>query len=496
MNTQIIDKLPFPDLSFLFTFKSAWANDAIDINAPVTGSQWDNAGIYKFPNGLVMAKNDANFLYLVLDVISDTGNDPGDYFWLSFDNDKNRSITSNKDINYGLWPNQAPKLARQYYLGPGRWTGILNTPSTSAVKMEFGASKWSDTPHKIWKFKILLSEIGVNLAIPFFTPYSYFGFRLHSPLPNITYDFPVNFFNDFSKLKKLELSRKPVIANPDLGPVIGSVGLIPTTKITGGRATTASNYFVAVTNAAFGGTLNLIGNRTKMSSLFAAGNTKYKMEIKGPGQPAFSPLVSAWTNYVWNGTDYVLQSFSGTDGNYVLPNPALDFSIDDLLIQFPTTGLPNGVHTIKVTFFVGAGNTPADSQLLDLFIDNHLPVVNIEKIKHGANEVSTCAIEQLGPAPDGFTFEITASDVEGNLLGVSFVAQAGNGQSFNLYSESYDVSKGNWAGFINKVVPVSNAWRPAFQCSYNFSLTASARTTNGYGYIGYANSFKGLTVLV
>ena len=145
MNTQVFEKLPFPNLSLLFTFKSAWASDAIDINAPVTGNQWDNAGIYKFPNGLVMAKNDANFLYLVLDVIGDTANDPGDYFWLSFDNDKNRSITSNKDLNYGLWPNQAPKLSRQYYLGPGRWTGILNTPSPSAVKMEFGASRLTET---------------------------------------------------------------------------------------------------------------------------------------------------------------------------------------------------------------------------------------------------------------------------------------------------------------------------------------------------------------
>ncbi len=496
MTTQLFEKLPFPDLSFLLTFKSTWANDAIDINAPLSGAQWEGAGSYKFAKGVVMAKNDANFLYLVIDVIADTGNDPKDYFWLSFDFDKNKSITSNKDVNYGLYPNQAPKLARQFYLGPGSWTGILNAPSPSAVKMEFGISKWSNTPHKIWKFKILLSEIGVNLAIPFFTPYTYFGFRLNSLLPNFTFDLPANFFTNFSNLKKLELSRKPFISPADLGPVIGSVGLIPTTKISGGRATTASNYFVAVTNAAFGGTLNLIGNRTKMGTLFGAGNNRYKVEIKAPGETTFSPLVAAWTNYVWNGTDYVLQSFSGTGGNYILPNPALDFSIDDLLIQFPTAGFPNGIHTIKVTFFVGATTTVADSQVLDLYIDNHLPEADIEKIKHGANEVSTCAIEQLGAAPDGFTFEIKASDVEGNLLAVSFVAQAGNGQTFTLYTESYDISKGNWAGFVNKVVPAPNAWRPPFQCAYNFSLTATARTTNGYSYIGHTNSFKGLTVLV
>ncbi|MFV0604674.1 MAG: hypothetical protein ACK5NK_02420 [Niabella sp.] len=491
-------KPPILDFLNIFNFRSQWANDVINLSEPLAGGQWDDAGTYKFPKGYLLAKNDANYLYFAMDVVDDTGNDPvataGDYFWLSFDNDRNKGITSNKDINYALYPNQAPKLARQYYLGAGSWTGILNTPSSSEVKLEFGPSERSATPHKIWKFKILLSEIGVNIAIPFFLPYTFFGFRINSTNPAFTYDFPTNFFKDFRGLKKLVFARKPKVIN--VGPLVGSIGLIPTTKITAGRASTDPGYFVQVLNAAFGGTLNFIGNRTKLQSLFTAGNTKYNVSIKGPGDATFKPLVSAWTNYVWDGSDYELKSFSGIDGNYTLVNPSVDYSIDDLLIQFPTTGFDNGLHTIKTTFYVGNSTTVADTQDVTLFIDNRLPTVSINKIKHGSNEVSTCAIEQLGAAPDGLNFDITASDPEGNLLSVSLVAQAGSGHSYTLYSEGYNTGKGNWAGFANKAVPDTGNWRPPFQCSYNFVLRANARTTNGYSYIGHVTDFKGLTVLI
>ncbi|TMQ02195.1 MAG: hypothetical protein E6J91_53275, partial [Deltaproteobacteria bacterium] len=45
--------------------------------------------------GTVMMKNDAQFLYIALDITRDMGNSPGDgdYFWLMFDVDRNRAIT-------------------------------------------------------------------------------------------------------------------------------------------------------------------------------------------------------------------------------------------------------------------------------------------------------------------------------------------------------------------------------------------------------------------
>ncbi|WP_373399551.1 hypothetical protein V8V91_07560 [Algoriphagus halophilus] len=486
-------------LLFAFPLKSTWANSPINLGAPINSGGWENAGSLKFSRGYIMAKNDANFLYLAIDVLEDTGNDPGtnDYFWLSFDYNRDRAITSNVDVNYALYQNQPNKLAIQKYLGPGSWTGI-SVPPKSEVVQEFAPSPNSEVSHRIWKFKIELKEINVSLSWPLSTPYTYFGFRVRSSNPGFITDFPGGFYKDFTKLRQLILSRKPTIPSADLGPVVGSVGLIPTTKIDAlGRATTDPGYYVHVENAAFGGTLNLIGNRTKLQQLYAAGNRKYKVEIDPPGG-SYTKLISNWSNYRWTGSAYALQSFAPTAyGYYQLPNPAIDYSIDDLLIQFPTTALLPGLYKIRVTFYVGSSYTSvAAQQELRLYIDNHVPATNIESIKHGSSEVSACAIESIGAAPDGLNFRITANDPEGNLRGVSFYATYGAGLSTSIYSEGYSLSKGNWTGFTNKLVPASGNWRPPQSCAYSFILVATARTTNGYSYIGKNTIHRNLTLLL
>ncbi len=486
-------------LLFALPLKSTWAISPVDINKPIMDGDWEGAGSLKFTRGYVLAKNDANFLYLTLDVVSDTGNDAGtnDYFWLTFDNNRDRAITSNVDVNYGLYPGQPNKLGRQKYLGPGRWTGLLSDSSNSAVVQEFGPSPNSEVSHRIWKFRIELSEINVALSWPLSTPYTYFGFRVKSSNPAFTTDFPGNFYKDFTKLRQLVLSRKPSIPTKDLGPIIGSIGLIPTTKINAqGRATTDSTYYHFVQNAAFGGTLNLIGNRTKLQSLYSAGNRKYLVEIAPPGG-SFSKLISNWSNYRWNGSTYVLESFAPSSfGYYQLANPASDYSIDDLLIQFPTSGLLPGLYRVKISFFVGTSYNVLESQEEKIFIDNHVPATIIESVKHGSSEVSACAIETIGAAPDGLNFRITANDPEGNLRGVSFYATYGAGLSTGIYSENYAPAMGNWAGFTNKLVPASGNWRPPQSCAYSFVLTATARTTDGYKWIGRSTIHRNLTLLL
>ncbi|OOG77904.1 hypothetical protein [Algoriphagus sp. A40] len=486
---------------FAMPFKSEWAQNPIDLNKPLNNGDWDEAGTLKFSRGIVLAKNDAKFLYLALDLTEDKGNDTGtnDYFWLSFDVNRDRAITSNQDVNYGLYPGQPNKLGKQLYLGPGTWTGLLPDTSLSEVRQEFGASMNSSDSHRIWKFKIDLKEINVALSWPLSTPYTYFGFRVKSSNPAFTTDFPGDFYKDFSKLRQLVLSRKPVIPSVDLGPLVGSVGLIPTTKINAsGRATTDPGYFVFVQNAAFGGTLNLIGNRTKIQQLWDTDVKKYKVEITPPGGAA-QKLISNWSNYRWNGSTYVLESFAASAlGFYELANPGNDYSIDDLLIQFPTSALLPGLYQISVTFYKRILNVdvPNATQTIGLFIDNHLPAVNIDSIKHGANEVSACAIETIGAAPDGLKFNITGHDPEGNLLQVGFTATYGSGLSTGIYSETYDPSKGNWQGFTAKTIPETGNWRPPQSCAYSFIITAWARTTNGYGYIGYNSTHRNLTLLL
>ena len=485
---------------FALPLRSEWAVNPVDINKPVMADDWDGAGSLKFTRGYVMAKNDANFLYLALDVVSDTGNDSGtnDYFWLTFDNNRDRAISSGVDVNYGLYPGQPNKLGRQKYLGPGQWTGLLADPSNSGVVQEFGPSPNSDVSHRIWKFRIELSEINVALSWPLSTPYTYFGFRVKSSNPGFTTDFPGDFYKDFAKLRQLVLSRKPTIPSKDLGPLVGSVGLILTTKISAsGRATTDSGYYHFVENAAFGGTLNLIGNRTKLQQLWTAGNRKYKVEIAPPGG-SFSKLISNWSNYRWTGSTYALESFAPSAfGYYQMANPGTDYSIDDLLVQFPTAALLPGLYRIQVTFYVGSSTTDiAAIQELRLYIDNHVPATIIESVKHGSNEVSACAIETIGAAPDGLNFRITANDPEGNLRGVNFYATYGAGLSASIYSENYTPAKGNWAGFVNKLIPELGNWRPSQSCAYSFVLSASARTTNGYSWVGYNNTHRNLTLLI
>jgi hypothetical protein len=125
---------------------SVWANTVPSISGTFTAGEWTSAGTLPMPGGFIMVKNDANFLYLALDLVSDTGNTPGvgDYFWLSFDNDRNAAITSNFDVNYGIYPSLPIRIARQNYLGPGAWTGILGgqRPTCNSLDSPIRVLRW------------------------------------------------------------------------------------------------------------------------------------------------------------------------------------------------------------------------------------------------------------------------------------------------------------------------------------------------------------------
>jgi hypothetical protein len=487
---------------------SKWTESPLDPTTSIMDSAWNGAGEFQFPKGWVYAKNDAKFLYLVLDVIADTGNDygTGDYYWLSFDVDENRGISANKDVNYGLYPGFPNKMGIQKYLGPGTWTGISEPPESKS-RVEFGPSPKSGVPHRIWKFKIALTEINASLFSLFGLPYTYFGFRVSSSNPAFTEDFPANFYQNFSSLPRLYFARKPAPSPALLGAIIGTVGLIPTSasvlNAATGRATTTAGYYVEAHNAAFGGVLNLIANRVNVTALIGIGANKYRILHAVPGSLTFLPLVSAWTNYRWTGANYIPQSFSAdVNKQYTLVNPAEEYSIDDLLIQFSSFGMDTGLHKFKVEFFKADGVTPVASapQVLSLYIDNNVPNVNINSIKHGAVEVTACAIEKIDPGADGLTFNVTANDPEGNLRAWSFSATYGENQAVGIFSQAYEtaVPPGtNWAGVLNFAVPtVPAAWRPPVQCAYSFIVQAWARTTNGYGYIGQSTYYRNLTLLV
>jgi hypothetical protein len=281
-----------------------------------------------------------------------------------------------------------------------------------------------------------------------------------------------------------------------MGPVMGSVGLIPSTKIDAvtGKATTAAGYYVTAVNDAFGGLLNIIGNRTQLQALYAAGARKYLVKYHAGTAGAFTNMRSAWYNYKWGGSDYVLESF-GPDGGdfYPMLNPATDYSIDDLLIQFDSTKLTTGLHQWQVQFFTAAGAAvAAPPQTLTLFIDNNIPLVKINNIKHGAALVNACDIVTMGSAADGVTVNYDATDAEGNLHSYSLSASWGDGTTAGIESATYAAAMGpTWTGVTAKT---SALFVPVKTCAHAFTIAAWARTTNGYGRLGYNSASRFITI--
>jgi len=485
------------------TVRSTWATNPIALNGAISGPEWAGAGIMPIPAGFMMVKNDNNFLYVALDLVSDRGADlgVGDYFWFSVDTNGNRSITPNVDVNYGIYPTLPIRIGRQYYLAPGMWTGLLNTPSPAAARNGFGPSLNSAIPHRIWEMQLPLNEIGIANLGTHPDAAVHFGLRVASTNPNFTYDFPGCFYTNFADLNAILLTRTPP---PGIvGPVIGSVGLIPATpaQINGGYATTAPTYYVNVDEAAFGGTLNIIGNRTTMQSLWAAGARKYRVFCRTGIVGADAPLLQSWQNYRWNGTAYELENFAWDSNKmYPLVNPANDYSIDDLLIQWNTIGTV-GIHELRAEFYKdNAAHTvvPTPPQTLQLMIDNNLPRVEIVQVLHNSVPVSACAMETMtNPTNDGVQLKITVNDLEGHLKDLALTGYWGDGASATVYTDGYPAHRNpvhQWNGVTAQIVPPGE-WVPPITCAYQFRLSATPRVTNGYGYIGYAEDTYHVTLI-
>lgn len=477
------------------TVRSTWATSPIVLNGVLSGPEWSGAGVMPVPAGFLVVKNDNNFLYIALDLVGDRGADPGvgDYFWFSVDNDRNRAITPNRDVNYGIYPTLPIRIARQYYLGPGAWTGILGTPSPAAARNGFGPSPRSAVPHRIWEMRLPLNEIGISSlgTDPF--PVVRCGLRVASTTPGFTFDSPAGFFTSFLNLHTILLARTPPIPPGLAGPVLGSVGLIPATQITGGYATTAPSYFVHVDETAFAGTLNIIGNRTKMQNLWAAGARKYRILHRAGTSAPFTPLLQSWQNYRSTGpTTDVLESFTwDAENKYSMLDSTADYSIDDLLIQWNTVG-EIGIHELRAEFFSTGGTEvpsspdPSMPQTLRLMIDNNLPLVEIVQVMHNGVPVSACAMETMTSATDGVRIMITANDLEGHLNDVTLRALWGHGASEIVYSDAYPAHRTPshlWNGFTSLSVPAGE-WVPPVTCAYQFRLEVHPRVTNGYSYVG------------
>lgn len=482
------------------TTTSTWADMPIQLTENLGDPVWAGAGKMPISNGFLITKNDAQYLYAALDMTGDTGNDSGvgDYFWFTFDRNKDGNITPNVDVNYGQYPTAPNKIGRQFYLSPGSWTG-LGTDETD-FKTAFEASPNNAAPHRIWKFKFKLTDLNVSLAPILLPPFTRFGIRVHSTNPAQDSSTPANFWLNFAGLHTLYFSRRPALNTTLMGPVMGCVGLIPTTKISAaGKATTDAAYMVYVQNAAFGGLLNIIANGPNLNNLINTQHAtccKVKHSTGTNGTP--TDFITSWNNYKWNAAanDYTLVNFGPDAGNYYpLPDLSVDYSIHDLLFQFDSTQLTQGVHQFQVEFYnANKVLITVPAQTLTLYIDNTVPVVKINSVLHGGAAVATCEIVKMNSATDGLVINFDASDPENNVYSYSVSANWGDNQSAPIASDLYTAAKGDWAGVTGQNAPASGVWVPQATCAHSINVYAQARTTNGYGYIGYNTVSKYITI--
>jgi hypothetical protein len=362
----------------------------------------------------------------------------------------------------------------------------------------------------MWEIRFSLAELGVTVDPAGEPPVVRFGLRVASTTPSFILESPSNPLSAFGAFHQIILATSlPAVYPPaTAGPVIGGVGLIPFTKIaTDGYATITEPYFVKPDEAAFGGTLNLIGNTATLPGLWGAGARKYKVMHRFGNTPAavdaaaWTPIRQSWANFRWTGSNHVWESF-GPDGSdmYPLVDPALDYSIKALLFQWETSTAPNNLHQFKIDFFSAASaSVSSTAQTLTLRLDNRLPTVKLEDIRHNGESVGACAMETMTDASDGVQFVFTAFDPEGDLASYSLGAEFGSGETAPIDGDSYAghrVPTHIWQGVTSRTAPASAEWVPPHTCAYLFRVTATARVTNGYSFpIGSVSDFRTVTLI-
>lgn len=505
--------------------RSSWTSAPIPINGLLPAAEWAGAGTLAIPGGFLMARNDASFLYVALDLTADKGNDVGthDYFWFVVDVDTNGAITPNRDLLFSPWPGNPNRLGMWRMLAANT-TAPASTGQViaSTTRVGFGPSPHSATPHRIWEIKLALSELSVDLVPSGPPPVVKFGLRMVSSNPGFTFDVPANPLSAFNNFLTIILATVPAPVYPPgtAGLVIGGVGHIPTTKIgADGYATITSPppYAVLPDEAAFGSTMHFLGNRVTLQSLWDAGARKYRVlrrfatTAAGLATATFAPIRRNWSNFRWTGTTHVLEPF-GPDASdmYPLVSPALDYSIKDLLFEWQSANEPDVLHQFKVEFFNASGGSvpsPLPVQLLTLKLDNNPPDVAILDITHNGNSVPACALETMANSSDGIQFTFRAFDAEGDLYSYSLTAEFGNNETATIASDSYASHRNPthfWQGVASLTVPPppppavpAGRWVPPKTCAYLFRVSATARVTNGYQFpISGISAFRTVTLIV
>jgi hypothetical protein len=472
----------------------SWAARPPLIDGTVAAGEWNDAQVTTLAHGRMATMNDGRHLYVLLDVTDDTVDDPlgssRELFTLAFDVDLNRAVTPGVDLAYATCGSARP-FVKTHYLGLYTFDGCRTVSAGSAGAIGFGTTPASPTTaHRVWEFQLEFAEIGVvpaawttlpdaphvrvNVGLGSQTP----SFLQGEPQPDV---FPA----DLSLVFRVDLAIAPVFPPGSTGLTFAGVGFVPANLIdSSGYATVnVPGYSYGVTDAPFGGGLNVFGN---WADLYAQGARTYRVLHAAPGAPP-APLLETWTNFRHTGATWSPRAI-GPDaaGRYTVPPPGEAWYLPNLLVTFRTNGLADGTYTLSLELFDATGAplpAPADNSLM-LRVINTRPEANLHHILYGGVPIPACSIVWSGPTPSDFTFEITAADGNGALGGWSLGAVYGDNQRAHIAGDDYAANVGadgdnRWNGIRTTLLPTT--WRAPVQCAYALTVSAWSRSQNGYG---------------
>ncbi|MGD8857308.1 MAG: LamG domain-containing protein, partial [Chloroflexota bacterium] len=213
-----------------FSLDATYAGTPPDLDGQLRSGEWDYGKQANFNHGFLSARSDESRLYILLDVLDDTGQDsPGlDNFWLSFDVWKNGQIDAGFDLNFRL--DGSGDMILEEYSGPNNFAPRNSTNLRSAYGAGFGCfladgslsfslvsfvPKINCNPHRTWEIAVDLASIG---AQPGDTVR--LGVKAISQSPAFGDELPPGFPSDFSELGAISLAPSKLDPNPPAGRVL------------------------------------------------------------------------------------------------------------------------------------------------------------------------------------------------------------------------------------------------------------------------------------
>ena len=493
-----------------------WATTPPVIDGTVAPGEWNTAVSTLLDHGFMRTMNDGNYLYVLLDIVDDTVDDPvapgsdADFFALYIDKDLNFAVTPNVDFFYSSCNDGRP-FVKATRLSLGASTGCQDVNTNSLGVRSFGPTFNSSTPHRFWEFRLAFDELGVDPSTWSTSGGSFPKVRVNVCVNSHTPAFytcqpDTSTSPDNSNMFAIQMATLPTFPPGSTGPVFAGVGLVPADYIdSAGYANINISGYYAASNAPFGGKLNVFGHWNTLR--YAYGAARYRVLYSKDGGP-YTHLRQTWTNFRYNGSKWVATAI-GPDlqDAYTIPPPWEIWYLPNLLISWQTGTFGDGTYALRLELLNAGGYVLSSppGNLLTLFVDNTPPTPTINDALYDGSPVCECGIVTQGDFPHGFTFDISVIDPLGALSSYALRYTYGNNLSGGISSDAYVPGHVNadgpemWNGVTNRIVPsgfLVFPWRAPQSCAYTFILSARSRIQNGYGLVfPYVDYKKSLTIL-